>query len=445
MKFFSVIYLFTSLLSASVYGQDCAPSFLGSKTLYKATAHNTAAPAGYKPVFINHVGRHGARHLTSAVNTSFIYDLLLKADSANALTADGKSLAEKIRRLDKIENKNVKSISDEGKKEQVDIADRMFANYATVFLQATLVFSIDYTKEVRTLQTSEAFLQELKTKIADPQVTKQVNDTTLRFYDLSPAYLEFKKNGSWINLIGQLKASLHYAELADTIAGRFFIPSYLTTLTNQDRDNFTSGLFGFITILYSIQKEIAGAGFTGAEADMQTFLRCDQLATLAAVDNAEDFLQKGPGTNADGIQVIIAMPLLADFIQTTDNYIQTRLNNAHFRFCHAETIAPFAALLGLHAASQSTINMRSLENIWDAGKVIPLSANIQWILYQKKGSENFLIKFLLNENEVAVTGLATKSFPYYNWKDVRNFYMQKMKRFSQYPNQNWINYLKEIK
>jgi multiple inositol-polyphosphate phosphatase/2,3-bisphosphoglycerate 3-phosphatase len=445
MKIFLFLYFFAGILSTSGFAQTCATSFLGSKTLYETTIHNTSAPAGYAPVFINHVGRHGARHLTNAVNTSLIYSLVMKADSAGALSADGKLLAEKIQRLDKIEKTNIKSISDEGKKEQVAIADRMIANYANVFLQDKPVLTIEYTKEVRTLQTSEAFLQELKTKIHDPKITKQVNDTTLRFYDLSPAYLEFKKNGNWVNLIDQLKVLLHYTELTDTIAERFFVPSYLNKLTEKDRESFASGLFGFITILYSVQKEITDAGFTMAEINMQAFLRCDQLATLAKVDNAEDFLQKGPGTNADGIQVTIAMPLLADFIQTTDTYIQTRSTNAHFRFSHAETIAPFAALLDLHSASQATSNMRSLEKVWDAGKVIPLSANIQWLLYQKKGTENYLVKFLLNENEVAIDGLVTESFPYYNWEDVRNFYIEKMKRFSQYPNQNWINYLKGIK
>ncbi|MEI9959097.1 MAG: hypothetical protein WDM90_22915 [Ferruginibacter sp.] len=58
-------------------------------------------PKGYQPVFINHVGRHGSRHLTKDVNTSFIYQLLMQADSANGLSATGKSLKEKVLRLEK--------------------------------------------------------------------------------------------------------------------------------------------------------------------------------------------------------------------------------------------------------------------------------------------------------------------------------------------------------
>jgi len=47
-------------------------------------------------------------------------------------------------------------------------------------------------------------------------------------------------------------------------------------------------------------------------------------------------------------------------------------------------------------------------------------------LYKKQGSENYLVKFLLNEKEVAIKGLTTKIFPYYNWNEVRSFYIKKI-------------------
>lgn len=424
-----IVFLFVHAIVFFSYGQTCQEHFLGSKTLYQWQQQQyTPAPKGYLPVFINHVGRHGSRHLTKEVNTTYIYQLLLKADSLDGLTADGKLLKEKVLRLEKVEKKNVKSISYQGKVEQKGLADRMYANYANVFKQTKPVLHIDYTKEIRTLQTSDAFTEELKTKIKEPSITRQINDTTLRFYDLSPAYLDFKETGNWMQPLQQLKASLHYPELARQIAQRFFTPAFFTTLHKTEQDKFTSELFGFITIFFSIQQEITEAGYTTSDVDMQSFITCPQLAILGKVNDAEDFLVKGPGMDANGIQVTIACPLLVDFIQTTDAYIQTKAIHVQLRFTHAEAIAPYAAFMGIANASKAAENIHDIPLVWSAGQIIELSSNIQWILYKQTGTENYLVKFLLNEKEVPITGLATKTFPYYQWADVRAFYMAKMGR-----------------
>jgi len=434
------------LFCGSARAQTCGEPFLGSKTLYKGESHQTNAPPGFLPVFINHVGRHGARHVTSEINSSAIYKLLLKADSSNGLTTNGHQLKAKVVLLDKVEKNYIKSISDEGKKEQAGLANRMYENNRNVFEQPASVVHVDYTKEVRTLQSSDAFLGALRAEVKNLLVKQQLNDTTLRFYDLAPAYLAFKKNGGWIKRLQQLKEQLNYQELTNTISKRFFKPDWLDKLTEEDREDFVSGLFGFITIVFSIQKEIADAGYTGADLDMQSFLTCKELLVSSGIDNAEDFLQKGPATSIDGIQVAIAAPLLADFIQTTDNFIRTRSIQANLRFSHAETIAPFAALLSFKTASEPVQNTAAISQSWQAANVIPLSANIQWVLYQKTGSkDDFLIKFLLNEKEMMVTGLPAKTFPYYKWNEVRAFYLHKLEALHLLPGQNYFDYLKQLK
>jgi len=427
-KLFAALYFFGFIPFFSI-GQTCKESFLGSKTLYQSQQQQyIAPPKGYLPVFINHVGRHGARHLTKDVNATYIYQLLLHADSLNGLSKAGKLLKEKILALEKVEKKNIKSISFRGKTEQVGIADRMFANYSNVFTNQKPLLHISYTKEIRTLQTAAAFLGELGTKISEPVIMKQINDTTLRFYDMSPSYDDYKNYGNWHKYLQQLKISVKYNELTRQVAQQFFTASYFKNLNENNIDKLTGDLFGFVNIFYSIENEIKDAGYKLSDVDMQLFLTCKQLSVLGIIDNAEDFFAKGPDSDANGIQVKISLPLLADFVSTTDSYIKTKAINAQFRFCHAETISPIAALMGF--ASDTTTNVNNINHVWNAYKVIPLSSNIQWILYQKQGSENYLIKFLLNEKEIAVKGLITEIFPYYNWDDVRAFYLKKLEQFN---------------
>ncbi|MGC4101419.1 histidine-type phosphatase [Ferruginibacter sp.] len=411
--------------------QTCKDPFLGSKALYQSQQSKYAPPPpGYQPVFIDHAGRHGARHLTKDVSSYPLYTLLAAADKANALTKAGKVLKEKVDKLQIVEAQYLKSISIEGQDEQHALADRTFTNYGNVFRTPQLVLHIDYTKEIRTLQTCNAFVDELKAKINnnDTLITKKINDTTLRFYDLSAAYTAYKDSGYWHKYLTQLKGLVNYTAIANKIANTIFTASFLKP---GDADKVASDLYGFITIFYSIQGEIIKAGYTPAQVDMQEFVDCNSLHILSVIDDAEGFYEKGPGDNVNGIQVTIATPLLADFIKAADEYTSTQSMNAKLRFCHAETIAPFAALLGLENASKPTNKVKDVYGIWRDDKIIPLSANIQWIFYKKQGSNNYLVKFLLNEKEVTVKGIPTTAYRnYYNWTDVRAFYIKKLQRYT---------------
>ncbi len=431
-------------LSAHVYSQSCPQNFLGSKTLYAARQQKlTPPPAGYVPVFINHVGRHGARHLTSDVNTSYLYKLLQKADSLKALTAKGLLLKEKLLMLEKIEKNNFKSISSAGKEEQKGLALRMVQNYGAVFSEAKPVIQIAYTKEVRTLQSSDAFLTAMQTVINTAAVSKKINDTTLRFYDLSPAYTKFKNSGNWILGVDKLKASVLYGRLAEEICNPLFTPAFLKTLDEKEEDKITSDLYGFLTISYSLQKEAEEMSLSTKDISLHDFFTCSQLAVLAGIDNAEDFLVKGPGTDSSGIQVRIAAPLLADFIKTTDTFIQSNTVNAQLRFSHAETVAPFAALMEIAGASEPE-PADKLHAAWKAENVVPLSANIQWVLYKNAKRNGWLIKFLLNEKEERINGLKPVHFPYYEWATVRNFFVARLARLNASLQTNYTLYLKNL-
>ena len=54
-----------------------------------------------------------------------------------------------------------------------------------------------------------------------------------------------------------------------------------------------------------------------------------------------------------------------------------------------------------------------------------MAGNIQFVFYRKKGSDDILVKVLLNERE---TKLPVKSdvVPYYHWKDVELYYRNKL-------------------
>jgi multiple inositol-polyphosphate phosphatase/2,3-bisphosphoglycerate 3-phosphatase len=428
MKKTLVLLSFVLAIASSAYAQNCPGNYLGTKTLYKYQLQKyTTAPVGYLPVFINHVGRHGARHLTKEVQKTYTYAILLQADSANALTEKGKQLKQMVMALQKVEKGNTKSISAEGKNELYGIGQRMGLNYANVF-KGKLKLDVAVTKEVRTTQSANAFLSGLNSKLKDTANVNFYNDDTdLRFYDLSPAYKKFENSISNCNLILSLKKAEDFTTLVDAVTGQFFNADFLGKIDQDQKEKLIDDIFGFSTIVYSLKAEIKQAGFGSSQLAFDRFFTCEQLDKLGRLDSAIENLEKGAGTNNNGIQIRVAAPLLVDFINSTDEFIKSGKYNARLRFAHAETTAPFAALLQISTADKDGKSVEAIQANWHSENVIPLSANIQWVFYKKVGKPGYLVKVLFNEKEAHIDGLDKKHFPYYNWSDIRVLYLAKLK------------------
>ncbi|GAA3951476.1 histidine-type phosphatase [Pedobacter ginsengiterrae] len=426
----NILFLLLSTTTLFCFSQDKIAESLGTKTLYQPKQNKYAkTPVGFEPVYINYVGRHGARHLTKDIKISSAYIRVSTADSLNELTADGKYLKQLILNLGKEEEGHVASISKSGEDELKGIAERMFDHHKSIFVPAKPIL-VSTTKKGRTKESAEAFLEGLKSR--NPVSTEKVtfnfaDDDHLRFYDFSKTYDEFKEKGNWIGAYQKLAESKQLKTISNKFTSKFFKSGYLYKLTQEDKIAFTEDIYGFYTILNAVGAEIKQAGLTAKELDFKSLFSMEDLSVLGTLGDAEDFLTKGPGINNNGIQVRIAAPLLADFINTTDAFLKSKPVGADLRFSHAETIAPFAAIMNIKGASESANDVMRFNQNWKAENVIPFSANIQWIFYQNKSNGKYLVKFLLNEKEAVINCLPTNSFPFYTWSSVRAFYLKRLK------------------
>ena len=55
-----------------------------------------------------------------------------------------------------------------------------------------------------------------------------------------------------------------------------------------------------------------------------------------------------------------------------------------------------------------------------------MAGNVQWVFFRKPGSDDILVKFLMNENETSIP-IPTDLYPFYHWKDVENHYRTMLK------------------
>lgn len=99
------------------------------------------------------------------------------------------------------------------------------------------------------------------------------------------------------------------------------------------------------------------------------------------------------------------------------------------RFSHDSSVLPLAYLIGLKETLGGRPDPKDLYKSISIDKVIPMAANIQIIFYRKAvpepaegpGSDDILVKFLLNENETSIP-VKTDVAPYYHWSDVKRFW-----------------------
>lgn len=424
MNTIKFLAIFTTL-SASIFSADF--NYLGTKQPYSVKEVSTApTPNGYKPFFVNHLGRHGSRHLSSPKYDVSLYELLSIAEKEKAITPEGLRLKNSIAQLMEIEKGNYGLLTEVGVKEQKEIAKRFYENNKEIFGK-DIIASSTYVE--RAQQSRDAFLEELgqyTPNINFKVSTNNKKDILLRFFDLSPEYEEFSENSSWKKELDTYSKSKNFN---NEVLNQLFSKEFIKKLEDGEfklKDskgktvlkNPTDAVRNLYD-LYIIQASI------GKDLGFGKYFSEEQLKWYEEVDNLSDFYEKGPGKNGEDIATNIALPLLENFIVTSDEAIKNQNTSANLRFAHAETTIPFITLLDINGYSEKEDIIEKVYDKWLGRDISGMSTNIQWIFY-KNDKNDILIKILHNEKDAELP-IATSMKPYYKWNDVKNFYTKKLK------------------
>lgn len=412
-------------LTTSIFSTDF--KYLGTKQPYNIKNISTApTPEGYKVFFVNHLGRHGSRHLSSPKYDVSLYELLSIAENEKAITPEGLKLKESIAQLMKIEKGNYGLLTDVGVKEQKEIARRFYENNKEIFGK-NIIASSTYVE--RAQQSRDAFLEELgqyTPNINFKVSTNNKKDILLRFFDLSPEYEEFSENGSWKKELDLYSKSKNFN---NQILNQLFSKDFIKRLENGEfklKDskgkvilkNPTDAVRNLYDI-YIIQANI------GKDLGFGKYFSEEQLKWYEEMDNINDFYEKGPGKSGENIATNIAFPLLENFIITSDQAIKNQDTSAILRFAHAETTIPFITLLDINGYSIKEDNIEKVYDKWLGRNISGMSTNIQWVFY-KNDKNDILVKILHNEKDAELP-ITTSMKPYYKWNDIKNFYNNKLK------------------
>ena len=379
---------------------------------YKSDPVLTPAPDGYRPIYISHFGRHGARYCRGEYDSMNAW--LTKAEKAGALTQDGINYLKRFRIFYEKVNDREGNLTAIGQDQHRTIASRVFHRFPEVFEGATHLEAVS-TEPSRCIMSMWSFLSALQ-KLDDsldfsadasacyaswlqpfasnnPHVIagrprynkKTADDIKEYFYDTV----------DWKNILGRFFISPETAQKKLRIDPREFInTAYFidadTQCLDHDKDYF-DGVFS-LEEKYAIWKAYVAS-------------------TFAFLANYE---------GADNLTVDYSAYTLEQIIGTADSDIDSGETQLRLRFGHDSGIMPLLTFMDINGFGRSTSSFDEAAEIFPTYE-IPMGCSVQFIFYRNDKGHT-LVQILLNEKEVSVP-VKPITGPYYDWNDFKEHYI----------------------
>lgn len=374
----------------------------------------TPAPAGYKPFYISHYGRHGSRWIDDPEEYKRPLKVLRAADKDNCLTTFGKSVKNRFEEMTSDADGRYGQLTFLGVAQHRGIAERMYAKYHEVFEGKGKRIESRSTLAQRCILSMAAFDERLKELNPSLKVTRE---TGSRFQD----YLAYRtpeakaaytdRFSTWYPTFDKFKKEHCHP---DRLLSALFTEKDYCEKNEIDKVNFFYSMY----ILYNDAQDI------DVKINFSDLFTADELWDLWQVENVGEYFGMGSQPVYGRLYAKSQLRLLDNFIKSADEAIRNGYPAATLRFGHDSYITPLSVLMGLKYCESYTTDYENLYKVWTDFKISPMGANLQWIFYRNAAGE-ILVKILLNEREMAFNELKSSTAPYYKWSDLRAFLMKK--------------------
>ena len=372
------------------------------------TGRVTPAPSGYEPFYVSHYGRHGARYMTDDNHYKYTIAKMDTAKALGLLTPFGEEILQKLNIAAADAWHRDGDLTPLGGRQHRGIAHRLCVNYPTLMQQPITVKANSST--VRRCMLSMAnFCQELVIMNPSLNITMDASEHDM-YYIIPNDSIEIPKSetdGPLYEKLDQFRHQMLNGERQFTLlftdpeaAGQFI-----------DHYKLTNGLWNIVADMDCLPE--LNLSFEG-------LFTPDEFIDGFRAYNASWCLWEGlmPGSQHNYYAIY---PLLKNFLDEADEMIASGKSGVRLRFGHDSVVLPFSFILGVKEAMGGTDDMENLHNHFALFRLIPMAGNVQLIFFRKEGSDDILVKFLMNENETTVP-IDTDCAPFYHWKDVRAYY-----------------------
>ena len=364
---------------------------------------DTPPPAGFKPFYISHYGRHGSRHSWGDSYYQLIIGVLQKADSLGIITPAGREVLAQTREVNAAWDGMDGRLSQRGVRELSEIGHRMVRRFPQVFRGAPKIRAISST-----VQRCIISMNAMTTAVAaDRPRVRWTLDTGERFMDyisdtgtklplcrtLASGYKEHLWDAPCdsLQLLGVL--------FTDTAAGRRLIPSL---------DRFHKAMFRTATIsdCWNIEERIL------------KYLPFEYVYRFYSYECHDMVARYGHSAEVGEGRFSEDYSLGKDFVSKADEAIAGGEYAVDLRFGHDYPMLTFCSWLGVEGPG-SRLSVDEIDAKWLGWKELCMASNLQAVFYRNRAGK-VLVKFLYQEQERKLRGMESVTGPYYDWTELRS-------------------------
>lgn len=375
----------------------------------------TAAPKGYKPFYISHYARHGSRWLIGKDEYPAPVRRLRRAQRAGVLTPAGERALVILDSVERMSHGRLGELTPLGHRQHRGIAQRMYKSFPEVFAGDAPVDARS-TVVIRCILSMQAECMAL-----------QALNPRLRFKNDASHHDMYYMNYEFDDALGKYRKAPEIAPVrngfwAKTIDSRRFVrqlisdEQYIKDSVNSDA--LMSSIFNVCSNMQSLDTDL----------DLYWLFTAEECYQQWRNSNLSWYINYGPSPLTKGKMPFYEANLLRNFIETADTCVTQEHPGATLRFGHEVVVYPLAALMELGDCGKAYTDPATLEEHIRNYKIFPMASNVQLIFFRKKGSDDILVKAMLNEHEMTLP-VASDVAPYYHWKDVRAYYLAKLDSF----------------
>ena len=371
----------------------------------------TPAPKGYKPVYISHIGRHGARLATADKVYETFRDLLKDADKKGKLTPEGESLRKRYEAFYPAVAYRGGDLTLKGQAQLRGIADVMYKSFPEVFKGKT-VADVRSTQVARVLMSMVSFLDELKG--LDNDLTLNLECSRAILPDINP-YSSAIQDRVKVKIPGKAQA-----QVDSLMAARFDLGAFCSRFFNDaDYLEESYGSKKFAIDLRSIIEDFQCMDEEPADKFEDIFTK-EELFGLWESWNYTGYLRMGrsPLTEAKGCLSCAAT--LRDIISRADRDLASGKVQLSLRFSHDIAVLPLASYMRLDNLGAVVTDPGDVKNWWRCD-FVPMAANLQLIFYRSKRTPEILVKVLYNGREASLP-IPQSAPSFYSWTAFKDYY-----------------------
>lgn len=410
--------------------------YAGTSVPYEAPDLAVAVPDSLETVFVNYIGRHGARYISSDKYTRELREYLA---GCGALTPVGKRAARLCGTVDSVMSSQWGALDALGRDELAGIGTRMARRYGDLLKKndSVAAFSSFVPRCVMSMDELTHAMVWARHGVELTAGSGHRYDALLRPFTIDKAYLEYKESHSWRDVydgfcdtvcpaMPALRLSVGGSRLIERLcsdllrrgadnSGAALEVALRDTLSGDWPEDWTriSGLTkekatGLSQTLYKIVSGCAAVSF-GPDPEIdyslcawQSYFTTAEYGSLWECGNLRHYLLYSASQLGD-VPARMAVPLLRNLLATLDAAASGDYSGPGVivRIGHAETMMPLLSLMEIPGCRYVGRSWGDVADNWMDFEVAPMGVNLQLALCRSKQTRRMYLITFLNEEPVS--------------------------------------------